>query len=41
MTAYWPWLLFLVCPLMMMFMMRGMGRAGGGTRPAGGDAVVP
>lgn len=25
MTAYLPWLLVLACPLMMIFMMRGMG----------------
>lgn len=25
MTAYLPWLFLLACPLMMMFMMRGMG----------------
>jgi hypothetical protein len=37
MTAYWPWLLFLACPLMMMFMMRGMGRGDGATRRAGRD----
>ena len=25
MTAYLPWLILLACPVMMMFMMRGMG----------------
>jgi hypothetical protein len=41
MIAYWPWLLFLACPLMMMFMMRGMGRGDGGTRRTGRDALLP
>jgi len=41
MIAYWPWLLVLACPLMMMFMMRGMGRGDGGTRRAGRDTLLP
>jgi len=41
MIAYWPWLLFLACPLMMMFMMRGMGRGDGSTRRTGRDAPMP
>jgi hypothetical protein len=41
MIAYWPWLLFLACPLMMVFMMRGMGRGDGGPRRAGRDASPP
>ncbi|MDP9092635.1 MAG: DUF2933 domain-containing protein [Actinomycetota bacterium] len=41
MIAYWPWLLFLACPLMMMFMMRGMGRGDGGTHRTGRDALMP
>jgi hypothetical protein len=41
MTAYWPWLLFLACPLMMMFMMRGMGRGDGATRRTGRGAPLP
>jgi hypothetical protein len=39
MIAYWPWLLFLACPLMMIFMMRGMGRGDDGTRRPGRDTV--
>lgn len=41
MIAYWPWLFFLACPLMMMFMMRGMGRGDGGTRRTGRDTLPP
>jgi hypothetical protein len=41
MIAYWPWLLFLACPLMMMFMMRGMGRNDSGTRRTGRDTAIP
>lgn len=39
MTTYWPWLLIvLACPLMMMFMMRGMGRTDrGGVPPDSGS----
>jgi hypothetical protein len=29
MQNLWPWLFVLVCPLMMIFMMRGMGGGGG------------
>lgn len=40
MIAYWPWLLFLACPLMMMFMMRGMGRGDGAPPRAGRDTLL-
>lgn len=33
----WTFLLFLICPVMMFFMMRGMGGMSGGTR--GADAI--
>ncbi len=33
MSAYLPWLLILACPLMMMWMMRGMGRSGNKSAP--------
>ncbi|MEO7263149.1 MAG: DUF2933 domain-containing protein [Jatrophihabitantaceae bacterium] len=36
MTAYLPWLILLACPLMMVFMMRGMG---GGDRTMGHDRM--
>lgn len=35
MTAYLPWLFLLACPLMMLFMMRGMG---GGSKKAPDEA---
>lgn len=41
MIAYWPWLLFLACPLMMMVMMRGMGRGDGSPRRTGRNAPTP
>jgi len=45
MAAYLPWLIILACPLMMMFMMRGMGGGKGRRDPpgkeTGGQALTP
>jgi hypothetical protein len=39
--TYWPWLFLVACPLMMMFMMRGMGRGEGSIRRDGRDTRLP
>ncbi len=45
MFAYLPWLFFLACPLMMIFMMRGMGsgktRSDPPGKETGGQALTP
>jgi hypothetical protein len=42
MIAYWPWLLIvLACPVMMWFMMRGMGRTDRGGVPPEPRSAIP
>jgi hypothetical protein len=40
MSAYLPWLFIFACPLMMMWMMRGMGRSGNKNAPPNNSADI-